>query len=327
MRAKYLIILLFSLPVCKISFSQKNISGTWEGKFLSYATDLGQPKLVVEIFDFKDSLFTGLSHLYYEGDKYEHYKISGRYLKQDSLLVFRETVTISVDLGIYGNCLGTYLMKLSGKGNTDMLDGIWMSNKKYCTDDVKVWLKKEKAEIKVETIAAKKPPLVTKPVFRTKPNPQLPVAKRQTTTVVTSPTAPVEKNIPVIKTAPAVMPAILKQRETDVQSLLEIASADKDSIRVDVYDNGEIDGDSVSVYEEGVQRISKKLITAKPITFYVSLNKNVNPIVHLRLIAENLGTIPPCTALMIVTTKSRRYEVRLSSNFRKNATVELFLKE
>ncbi|MBK6378343.1 MAG: hypothetical protein IPF72_00705 [Chitinophagaceae bacterium] len=123
------------------------------------------------------------------------------------------------------------------------------------------------------------------------------------------------------------MPAILKQRETDVQSLLEIASADKDSIRVDVYDNGEIDGDSVSVYEEGVQRISKKLITAKPITFYVSLNKNVNPIVHLRLIAENLGTIPPCTALMIVTTKSRRYEVRLSSNFRKNATVELFLKE
>ncbi|MBK6378344.1 MAG: hypothetical protein IPF72_00710 [Chitinophagaceae bacterium] len=148
------------------------------------------PKLVVEIFDFKDSLFTGLSHLYYEGDKYEHYKISGRYLKQDSLLVFRETVTISVDLGIYGNCLGTYLMKLSGKGNTDMLDGIWMSNKKYCTDDVKVWLKKEKAEIKVETIAAKKPPLVTKPVIRTKPNPQLPVAKRQTTTVVTSPTAP-----------------------------------------------------------------------------------------------------------------------------------------
>ena len=69
------------------------------------------------------------------------------------------------------------------------------------------------------------------------------------------------------------------------------------------------------------------MITAKPITFYVSLNKNVNPIAHLRLVAENMGTIPPCTALMIVTTKTKRYELRLLSNFKKNATVELFLKE
>jgi hypothetical protein len=36
---------------------------------------------------------------------------------------------------------------------------------------------------------------------------------------------------------------------------LEIEPADKDSIKVDVYDNGEIDGDSVSVYEDQVQRI------------------------------------------------------------------------
>jgi hypothetical protein len=123
------------------------------------------------------------------------------------------------------------------------------------------------------------------------------------------------------------MPAKIAQRETDVQSLIEIARTEKDSIKVEVYDNGEIDGDSVSVYQEEIQRINKKMITAKPITFYVSLNKNINPIAHLRLVAESLGSIPPCTALMIVTTKSKRYEVRLSSNFNKNATVELFLKE
>jgi hypothetical protein len=109
--------------------------------------------------------------------------------------------------------------------------------------------------------------------------------------------------------------------------LLEIDVSEKDSIKVEVYDNGEIDGDSVSVYEEELPRINRKVISAKPITFYVSLNKNVHPIVHLRLVAESLGSIPPCTALMIVTTKSKRYEVHLSSNFSKNATVELFLKE
>jgi hypothetical protein len=73
--------------------------------------------------------------------------------------------------------------------------------------------------------------------------------------------------------------------------------------------------------------INKKLITDKALTFYVSLNKKINPISHLRLVAESLGNIPPCTALMVVTTKKKRYEVRLSSNFSKNASVELFLKE
>ncbi len=325
---KRLLILLAFCFISYSSFSQKNISGIWEGRFLSYATDLGQPKLVIEIFNFEDSLFTGITHLYYEGNKYEHYKIVGRYLKKDSLLVFKEVSTIAVDLGIYGNCLGTYLVKLSREGNKDLLDGIWISNIKGCTPDVKGWLQKNRPEIKKEPVVLSKKPgpaLVIKPVNKNKPAPEVPVVKKPITAVVTSPTTPVEKNIPAIKLSPA--PAVIIERETDVQSLLEIASAEKDSIKVDVYDNAEIDGDSVSVYEEQVQRIFKKRITEKPITFYVSLNKNTKPIIHLRLVAESLGTIPPCTALMIVTTKSKRYEVHLSSNFSKNATVELFLKE
>ena len=131
----------------------------------------------------------------------------------------------------------------------------------------------------------------------------------------------------VTKTAPVQRPEKIVLRETDVQSLLEIAPEEKDSIKVAVYDNGEIDGDTVSVYEGQTLRIDRKMINIKPIVFYVSLNKNVNPITHLRLVAESLGSIPPCTALMIVTTKTKRYEVHLSSNFNKNATVELFLKE
>lgn len=327
MSPKRLFILLFVLFISRKSFSQNNITGSWEGIFLSYATDLGQPKLVVEIFNFKDSLFTGITHLYYEGNKYEHYKMVGRYLKKDSLLLFMEASTIAVDVGKYANCLGTYMTKLTRKGDIIFLDGIWISNIKGCTPDVKVRLQKKIAEINKETVPIKKPVLVKKPAVKNKPAPEVKPVNKITTGVVTTPVAPIVKNIPAIKNAPVIMPAIISQRETDVQSLLEIAPADKDSIKVEVYDNGEIDDDSVSVYEDQVQRIYKKRISAKPITFYINLNKNVNPIVHLRLVAESLGTIPPCTALMIVTTKSRRYEVRLSSNFNKNATVELFLKE
>jgi hypothetical protein len=324
MRQKYLLILILGLLISKNSISQNNIAGIWEGKFLDMVGELGQPKLVVEIFDFNDSLFTGITHLYYEGNKYEHYRMVGRYLKKDSLLVFKEVITIAVDLGTYSNCLGTYFTKLKRNGGNLRLDGFWMPSIKECTTDSKAWLQKKIAEIKTETVPEKKSASVKKTVSKDKPV-SITSPVKKTTSVVTTPQVPTKKNIPAIKTAPAIIPAVLRQRETDVQSLIEIPPADKDSIKVDVYDNGEIDGDSVSVYEDQVQIINKKRIGVKPITFYVSLNKNENPIIHLRLVAENLGTIPPCTALMIIATKSKRYEVRLSSNFNKNATVELFL--
>ncbi|NOT90899.1 hypothetical protein [Ferruginibacter sp.] len=319
---KSLLSLLLIVCIVPAAFSQNNIIGVWEGKFLSPVLELGQPKLVVEIHDIKDSVFSGITHLYYEGNKYEHYKMYGLFNKKDSLLVFKESSTIAVDLGIYGNCLGTYMMSLKKDGNSMLQYGFWVSNIKGCSPTSNVWLKKKVEEMPKPAVPEKKQPIVKKPAVANKPA----TVNTATTPVIATVPEPA-KNIPAIKTAPVILPAKISQRQTDVQSLLEIAAADKDSIKVDVYDNGEIDGDSVSVYEEGIVRVNKRMITAKPITFYVSLNKNVNPIAHLRLVAESLGSIPPCTALMIVTTKSKRYEVRLSSNFSKNATVELFLKE
>jgi hypothetical protein len=45
------------------------------------------------------------------------------------------------------------------------------------------------------------------------------------------------------------------------------------------------------------------------------------------MVAENLGSIPPNTALMIVTAGAKRDEVFISSSKQKNAKVVLDLKE
>ena len=312
--------LFFTSHAC---FSQKDIAGIWQGRYVTAFSGLGAPKLVVEIYDFKDSMFTGITHLYYSGNMYEHYKIVGWFSKKDSLLVFREASTIAVDLGVYGNCLGTYFMQLKKNGNKFSQSGWWKPNIHACTQDSKIFIEKNTEEIK-QDLPLKKLPLTKKPLQPVdKLNGKIisPVITTTTPEPVTATTIPVIKNVPVIT------PQKIARRETDVQSLLEISPGEKDSIKVEIYDNGEIDGDSVSVYEGQTLRVDKKMISLKPIVFYVSLNKNINPITHLRLVAESLGTIPPCTALMIVTTKSKRYEVHLSSNFNKNATVELFLKE
>jgi hypothetical protein len=45
------------------------------------------------------------------------------------------------------------------------------------------------------------------------------------------------------------------------------------------------------------------------------------------MVAENLGSIPPNTSLMVITTRNKRYEVFISSTEQKNAKVILDLKE
>jgi type IV secretory pathway VirB9-like protein len=45
------------------------------------------------------------------------------------------------------------------------------------------------------------------------------------------------------------------------------------------------------------------------------------------MVADNLGSIPPNTSLMIVTAKDKRYEVFISSTEQKNARVNIDLKE
>lgn len=115
-------------------------------------------------------------------------------------------------------------------------------------------------------------------------------------------------------------------RSTNIQSVIEIHTTEMDSIKVEVYDNGIIDGDSVSVFYNDSILINNRPINSKPITFFISLKKQ-RTINKIKLVAENLGKIPPCTAFMIITTKKKKYEVNLSSDFLNNAVAELYLVE
>lgn len=121
-------------------------------------------------------------------------------------------------------------------------------------------------------------------------------------------------------------PSPFLNRTNEVQSIVEYKSAEGDSIRIDVYDNGEIDNDIISLYFNNEPVIQNLKISDKPKTFYLSLDPSLK-FNKIYMVAESLGEIPPCTALLIVTTKLKRYEVNLSGNMSKNAALEFFLKE
>jgi hypothetical protein len=115
-------------------------------------------------------------------------------------------------------------------------------------------------------------------------------------------------------------------RFSQVQSLVEVDPAITDSIKIQVYDNGVVDSDAVSLYLDDVPVIFNRPISTQPITFYVATER-IKLISRLKLVAESLGSIPPCTAVMIIYADQKRYEVSLSSSFEKNAVVEFFLRE
>ncbi|MEO6539664.1 MAG: N-acetylmuramoyl-L-alanine amidase [Ferruginibacter sp.] len=96
-------------------------------------------------------------------------------------------------------------------------------------------------------------------------------------------------------------------------------------IKVDLYDDGEIDNDIVSVYFNRDLVVDKRSLTAGAHSFTLTLDPNSSN--ELVLYADNLGSIPPNTALMIITDGTTRHEIRLSADLKNNASVRFELKK
>ena len=119
------------------------------------------------------------------------------------------------------------------------------------------------------------------------------------------------------------VPLVLQTRANPVIKQLEI---DAGEVTIRLYDNGEIDGDTVSIYHNNQLVVSKARLSQKPITFSFEVNPSI-PFHELVMVAENLGSIPPNTSLMIVTAKDKRWQVFISSTEQKNAKLLINLKQ
>lgn len=97
-------------------------------------------------------------------------------------------------------------------------------------------------------------------------------------------------------------------------------------VRVELYDNGQIDEDTVSLFLNGRLILSRQRLSTNPIILDVGLDRNAKEN-DLVMHAENMGSIPPNTALMVLTVKDRRYEFNISSTEDANGTVRFRFKD
>lgn len=110
-----------------------------------------------------------------------------------------------------------------------------------------------------------------------------------------------------------------KQRVRDFQRTIAL---DSSVVKLEMYDNGEVDGDIATLILDGKEIISKQLLSTTPATVYVTLALDI-PEHVLELYAHNLGAIPPNTALVVLTCNKKRFEIHLQSTEKVNGSVKL----
>ncbi len=136
---------------------------------------------------------------------------------------------------------------------------------------------------------------------------------------VKAPTAEaIVKNIPKENNVTNTLPAAnVANRTTVLQQTVNFTS---DSLLLSLYDNGEVDGDTVSVLMNGQLILAKQGLSTTAIKKVIYIPAGTDE-VELLMYAESLGSIPPNTGLLVVRDGKNLYEVRFKGDLQKNASI------
>ena len=135
---------------------------------------------------------------------------------------------------------------------------------------------------------------------------------------------PKEYKISTSGAAPAPPPAVpqaanVSDRKNTIFSRIPVSVK---NITLDIFDNGTVDGDTISVYYNNKLLVGNKGLSDKP--FSVNLMLDDKAAQHeIVLFAHNLGSIAPNTATIVVKAGDKRYELHSSASLTENAVLVL----
>jgi hypothetical protein len=333
------------------------LTGVWRGFFTSGSGFFQEKyKYEIQLGQLASNGIKGVTYSYKTTVFYGKASLAGMYTPSTKNLVLKETKLIEVKMTSGDACLMTCYLEYSKVGGTEILEGTFTSvntNQNADCGNGRVYLEKVqesdfyKEDFVKEFETKKKNEPIAKP---TTPKTAVVIAKpkpKQTTT--TTDKNKNKRTEEIVKVDPPVVPRTpgssektigkvdvtppleapkkpiakeLKERENTVTKVIE---AEGDEIEIALYDNGQIDGDTVTVYHNKQVVAWKKGLCHKPIIIKIKVDPN-HPRNEIVMVADNLGSIPPNTALMVVTIGKQRYDVSLTSDFHKHATVIVMCK-
>lgn len=348
----YLLPILFLTSFTSTSSNAQDITGIWRGYFITERFE--QYKFELQIKQSGSSV-SGVSYSYLSTVFYGKATLTGIFNKSGQNALIKEIKTVELKMsGTSLACIMKCIFKYERSGKEEFLEGTFTSKFENDGPNVKkgddcgggkVFLRKvTTSDFYTEPFLRNKIKPVDRPVIVNKPpvkkdepknDPPVVVKKNPVINppVITKPidkpgTPPVTKKDsvsnkitepPVVKkiTPEIPTPKVIKERSNELVKTLVVTNP---SVTVKIYDNGEIDGDTISVYLDKKLVLSNKMLTAAPLVVKLNMDEE-NDEHELTMVAENLGSIPPNTSLMIVEAGEQRFEVRITSTEQKNAVV------
>lgn len=120
--------------------------------------------------------------------------------------------------------------------------------------------------------------------------------------------------------APVISSEELAKRKTETIRTVNFKS---DSLTLTLYDNGIVDGVIVSVILNGKNIMPKQGLSTKAITKTIYITPDLGDSLQLIMYAENLGSIPPNTGLLIIHDGDDMYQIRFAGDLQKKSAIIL----
>lgn len=323
----------------------QDFKGQWNGGFDAEGSLPGdRTEYSLEIETNGDS-YEGTSTTYFMIENKRYYTICAIKVtvdKRSKTLIATEYKRIKANTpDWFRDCFQIHKLTYFKKGDTEELSGTWKSARAEdnCGRGNTVLSRKRLvkntmtsnppvAGKKNETKPSNKPvttiPPVTQPKKNTPTKPSIPKDSVPTPGPEVVATAPVIEKKPAeapIKLQAPPPPAELNKRENKIYDRISIT---EEEITIKLYDNAEVDGDIITVLFNGEVILSKQTLSDQPIVLKVNAIPGKDNV--LTMFAENLGRIPPNTAIMRVQNGTDYYKVLLSADNQQNASVVFRLK-
>lgn len=352
---KRIIQLLFTLLISTLLHAQ-NFTGQWKGEFTDNSTSFvgwggDRCEYVIEI-ECKGTRVSGYSYTYFTDGGKRYYticKLKGTLNKAAKYIEVTEIERTKTNVPVnIRNCFQIHRLTYFKKDDEQKLEGSWIpvpGQEGDCGFGTTVLSRRvlKKNPVYYNDVATKNnKPKPTTPITKIKPKqatPDYPIVKSKPRQITQPPvvkstpdkkTSTIPKTLDIVKNDlpvtqntkvnPPENPITDTRYEKRNNDLLKTIEIENSTFTVDLYDNGEIDGDSISLFFNGKLLLSNKRLSDKAISLKLNVDES-RDVNELIMYAENLGSIPPNTALMIVKDGENRYEVRISSDLKKSGVI------
>jgi hypothetical protein len=309
---------------CVYTTQAQNLNGIWTGKIIRTKSSDKTIEFFLEIqINQNGRTIEGYSYSFKDTSMYSRFQIFGNLDKSNKLVLIQEIARTNFYKmpETFFPCVKSFELLYSKIGKDQYLTGSWtgegINGDTSCfpNEELTVYLKREKKSKFNIANQVKKDfenyleDLATAIMQQRNKN-ALRDINKETDTL--APQKPADNTI--VNQDSVIYP--YTNRETVITKLI---STEQREVEILLYDNGIVDNDTVSIFINKQRVIRNAQLSGSPISYKFLLATDQPAEVLMQ--AENLGSIPPNTAVMIVKTGGNQYSVSLSSDYKSSAAV------